>query len=214
MATADSAQERGLSAGKSETAAAHGEAVEAVGRKRQARPDAGSTDFRGVRRQRNGACAAQIWHPSRRTNLWIGTFDTAEDAAKAYDAVAVELHGAAAKTNFVVGDAIDVQQVAGLEKAAAGSGFRGVCLQQSGKCPGTFDEAEDAAGAYDADDVRLHGQRAITSFKQPPLDLDFFSASIIPGAHLDDLWTDLPEVEMQPVDELLQDMDFTGVMGA
>ncbi|CAM0946719.1 unnamed protein product [Alopecurus aequalis] len=86
---------------------------------------------------------------------------------------------------------------------------------------GTFDKAEDATGAYDAEAVRLHGERTITNFEQLLVDLndvllelpppDFASDSVIPGAQLDDVWTDLPRAELQPVDELLQDMDFTDV---
>jgi hypothetical protein len=61
------------------------------------RPDAW-TEFRGVYRSRSGRYAAQIGHSKEKS--WLGTFDAAEDAARAYDAAAVKLHGARAITNF------------------------------------------------------------------------------------------------------------------
>ncbi|XP_024958963.1 ethylene-responsive transcription factor CRF1-like [Cynara cardunculus var. scolymus] len=36
-----------------------------------------------------------------RQQLWLGTYDTSEEAAMVYDNVAIKLHGAAAITNFV-----------------------------------------------------------------------------------------------------------------
>nr|BDE46684.1 transcriptional factor [Oryza sativa Indica Group]BDE46697.1 transcriptional factor [Oryza sativa Indica Group x Oryza sativa Japonica Group]BDE46705.1 transcriptional factor [Oryza sativa Indica Group x Oryza sativa Japonica Group] len=59
--------------------------------------------FRGVQRRKSGRWSAEIrsrgaW--GRRRRLWIGTYDTAEEAARAYDAEARRLHGAKAKTNF------------------------------------------------------------------------------------------------------------------
>lgn len=57
--------------------------------------------FVGVRQRPSGKWVAEIKNTTQKIRMWLGTFDTAEEAAMAYDEAACLLRGSNTRTNFI-----------------------------------------------------------------------------------------------------------------
>ncbi|GLT87420.1 hypothetical protein SLE2022_055050 [Rubroshorea leprosula] len=77
------------------------------GAKFKRRNRSNNSQFVGVRQRPSGRWVAEIKDTTQKIRMWLGTFETAEEAARAYDEAACLLRGSNTRTNFITHVSLD-----------------------------------------------------------------------------------------------------------
>ncbi|PIN10931.1 hypothetical protein CDL12_16476 [Handroanthus impetiginosus] len=134
-----------------------------------------SCKYKGVRKRKWGKFVSEIRLPNCRERIWLGSYDTAEKAARAFDAALFCLRGRNAKFNFPGNppDIVNGGSMTPAEIQAAAARFAHASSDPPAAGPsGRFDNLDSQSDSLSSSEVLQHAESPCPSVSYGAAQLD------------------------------------------
>ncbi|WMV07262.1 hypothetical protein MTR67_000647 [Solanum verrucosum] len=132
--------------------------------------------YKGVRQRKWGKWVAEVYNPRTKGRVWLGTFNTAEEAALVYNKAAIAIRGVNAVKNIIKPTPRDLPSTSSDDDRVL-TQFHSEVIKWVAEVYnprtkgrvwlGTFNTAEEAALVYNKASIAIRGVNAVTNIIKP-----------------------------------------------